>query len=54
MKRLLSTSISTKSSSNKKNQKMNLYLAINSALKIALETDNSAILFGEDVSFGKY
>mmetsp|Transcript_17336 Transcript_17336/g.22680 ORF Transcript_17336/g.22680 Transcript_17336/m.22680 type:complete len:405 (+) Transcript_17336:325-1539(+) len=33
-------------------ERMNLYLAINSALDIALQTDPDAILFGEDVAFG--
>lgn len=31
---------------------MNLFQAINDAMRIALETDESAILFGEDVAFG--
>lgn len=31
---------------------MNLYQAINDALKIALETDEKAVLLGEDVAFG--
>ena len=31
---------------------MNLYTAVNSALHIALATDDSAIVFGEDVAFG--
>ncbi|KAH1067922.1 hypothetical protein J1N35_032909 [Gossypium stocksii] len=31
---------------------INLYSAINQALHIALETDNRAFVFGEDVSFG--
>lgn len=31
---------------------MNMFTAINDALRIALETDPSAILFGEDVAFG--
>lgn len=31
---------------------MNLYQSINDALKIALETDEKAVLFGEDVAFG--
>lgn len=31
---------------------MNLFQSINDALRIALETDDSAILFGEDVAFG--
>lgn len=32
--------------------KMNMMQAINSALDIALSTDESAVLFGEDVAFG--
>ena len=31
---------------------MNLFQSINDAMRIALETDDSAILFGEDVAFG--
>ena len=31
---------------------MNLFTAINSALSIAMSTDDSAIVFGEDVAFG--
>jgi 2-oxoisovalerate dehydrogenase E1 component beta subunit len=31
---------------------MNLFTAINDAMSIALRTDDSAIVFGEDVSFG--
>ncbi|CAN6668610.1 pyruvate dehydrogenase E1 component subunit beta, mitochondrial [Trichomonascus vanleenenianus] len=31
---------------------MNLYQAINDALRIALETDEKAVMFGEDVAFG--
>jgi 2-oxoisovalerate dehydrogenase E1 component beta subunit len=31
---------------------MNLFTAINNAMSIALETDESAIVFGEDVAFG--
>lgn len=33
-------------------QKMNVCQAINSALDIALRTDPSALVFGEDVAFG--
>ncbi|XP_047738342.1 2-oxoisovalerate dehydrogenase subunit beta, mitochondrial isoform X2 [Hyalella azteca] len=33
-------------------KEMNLFKAINSAMDIALATDDSAILFGEDVGFG--
>lgn len=32
--------------------KMNLFTAINDAMNIAMRTDPSAILFGEDVAFG--
>lgn len=32
--------------------KLNLFSAVNSALKTALETDPTAILFGEDIAFG--
>ncbi|KAH8394318.1 hypothetical protein KR200_007216, partial [Drosophila serrata] len=33
-------------------KKMNMFNAINNAMDLALENDNSALLFGEDVSFG--
>lgn len=33
-------------------EKMNLFTAINSAMDTALETDESACIFGEDVAFG--
>ena len=33
-------------------RKINFFTAINEALTIALREDKSAILFGEDVSFG--
>jgi len=33
-------------------KKMNLYQAVNDALTIALATDDTAIVFGEDVAFG--
>lgn len=33
-------------------EECNLFMAINSALEIALETDDSAVIFGEDVGFG--
>ncbi|CAI5439499.1 unnamed protein product [Caenorhabditis angaria] len=32
--------------------KMNLMQSVNEAMKIAMETDDSAVLFGEDVAFG--
>jgi 2-oxoisovalerate dehydrogenase E1 component beta subunit len=33
-------------------QKMNMFQAINNALDIALEKDESTLLFGEDIAFG--
>lgn len=33
-------------------KKMNLFTALNDAMRIALATDPNAILFGEDVGFG--
>jgi Transketolase, pyrimidine binding domain len=36
----------------KSTERMNLFTAINNAMSIALETDQSAIVFGEDVAFG--
>lgn len=32
--------------------KLNLFTAINSAMKTAMQTDHTAIMFGEDVAFG--
>lgn len=32
--------------------KMNMFQAINNALDLSLENDESALLFGEDVAFG--
>lgn len=31
---------------------MNLFTAINDAMRIAMKSDDSAIVFGEDVGFG--
>jgi len=33
-------------------ERMNMFMAINDAMRIALETDKDAVLFGEDVGFG--
>lgn len=33
-------------------KRMNLFTAINDAMRVALQTDDSAIVFGEDVAFG--
>ena len=33
-------------------KRMNLFTALNDAMRIALETDESAVVFGEDVAFG--
>lgn len=33
-------------------EKMNLFTAINNAMSIAMQTDESTVLFGEDVAFG--
>ena len=35
-----------------KTRRMNLFTAVNDAMRIALETDPTAIVFGEDVGFG--
>lgn len=35
-----------------KRKKMNLFTAINDAMRVALETDPTAVIFGEDVGFG--
>lgn len=37
---------------NVEKKNINLFTAVNEALDIALETDKSAVLFGEDVKFG--
>lgn len=37
---------------NMETKRMNLFTALNDAMRIAMETDDSAILFGEDVGFG--
>mmetsp|Transcript_19937 Transcript_19937/g.39143 ORF Transcript_19937/g.39143 Transcript_19937/m.39143 type:complete len:375 (-) Transcript_19937:152-1276(-) len=33
-------------------ERMNMFMAINDAMRIALKTDDKAVLFGEDVAFG--
>ncbi|CAO3681420.1 unnamed protein product [Umbelopsis ramanniana] len=40
------------SAANGETEKMNFFQAINNALSIALATDETAVVFGEDVSFG--
>jgi 2-oxoisovalerate dehydrogenase E1 component beta subunit len=35
-----------------KTEKLNLFMAINNAMSIALEKDSKAVVFGEDVAFG--
>lgn len=35
-----------------KTKKMNLFTAINDAMKVAMETDRTAVILGEDVGFG--
>jgi 2-oxoisovalerate dehydrogenase E1 component beta subunit len=35
-----------------KTRRMNLFTAVNDAMRIALETDPTAVVFGEDVAFG--
>jgi 2-oxoisovalerate dehydrogenase E1 component beta subunit len=37
---------------NKQTKKMNLFQAVNDALSIVLESDPTAVVFGEDVAFG--
>ncbi|KAJ1457285.1 thiamine diphosphate-binding protein [Pelagophyceae sp. CCMP2097] len=39
-------------SSRSSTTRMNMFTAVNSALRVALETDETAIVFGEDVGFG--
>jgi 2-oxoisovalerate dehydrogenase E1 component beta subunit len=33
-------------------ERLNLFMAINNAMKTAMATDDSAVVFGEDVAFG--
>lgn len=33
-------------------KRMNLFTAVNDAMRVAMQTDSSAVLFGEDVGFG--
>merc|ERR1719199_1140789 len=33
-------------------KRMNLFTALNDAMRVAMKTDDSAIVFGEDVGFG--
>jgi hypothetical protein len=37
---------------NQSHERMNLFTAINDAMRVALETDPGAVVFGEDVAFG--
>lgn len=46
-RRLVSTNISAMPK-----KKMNLFTAVNDAMRVALQTDDSAVVFGEDVGFG--
>ena len=52
-RKMVMKSFSTSSLSNiVETKRMNLFTAINDAMRIALKTDDSAIIFGEDVGFG--
>ena len=46
------TTIVDDSTNQTKTERMNLFTAINNAMSIALQTDDSAVVFGEDVAFG--
>ncbi|KAJ3787356.1 pyruvate dehydrogenase [Lentinula aff. detonsa] len=46
------TSSLSSATAGRETRKMNMYQAIRDALSIALSTDDSAIVFGEDVAFG--
>jgi 2-oxoisovalerate dehydrogenase E1 component beta subunit len=53
----MTTSVSTENSAqmpagHAKTERMNLFSAINDAMAIALDTDPTAVVFGEDVAFG--
>jgi 2-oxoisovalerate dehydrogenase E1 component beta subunit len=52
LQKLLSPTVINRTFSQVSTKKMNLFTAINDAMRIALKTDDSAILFGEDVGFG--
>lgn len=52
IKTAASFSTSTTTSSSIIRKKMNFFTAINDAMRIALKTDHTAIVFGEDVAFG--
>ena len=46
-KRFVTTDIT-----NMPKKKMNLFTAVNDAMRVALQTDETAVVFGEDVGFG--
>ncbi len=46
------TMASVRFSSTVETKKMNLFTAVNDAMRIAMQTDPTAVLFGEDVGFG--
>ena len=48
----LISNFSTSSQLYSSTKRMNLFSAVNDAMRIALRTDESAIVFGEDVKFG--
>ena len=39
-------------SSQLETKKMNLFTAVNDAMRVAMQTDKTAVVFGEDVGFG--
>lgn len=47
-----STALDTTTQRSLETERMNLFTAINNAMAIALEKDDSAVVFGEDVAFG--
>ena len=51
-KQLVKCKFSTTDISTMPTKKMNLFTAINDAMRVALQTDKTAIVFGEDVGFG--
>lgn len=44
--------MSTAAAANGETQKMTMVAAINDALRVAMRSDPTAVLFGEDVAFG--
>ena len=46
------TQASRQASSIVETKRMNLFTAVNDAMRVAMQTDPTAVVFGEDVAFG--